>query len=711
MYISSLSLVNYRNFPNARLHFNAGVNTVLGENGAGKTNLFRAIRLLLDDDMLSAAYRLRDGDFHRGLPNWRGHWIIISVEFSDVSADEAVQALFVHGTGNVDQNQVDRATYNLIFRPRREFRLRLASLADGDHAGMNSILSAMTTDDYETIFTGRSTADFNDEAFYKSVVGDFETAVFNDELEFPELGATLPKQLAVSKELSFTFIQALRDVVSDFQNNRSNPLRALLRNKSGDVDAVAFAVITEKVRELNESIETWPDVQEISGDIKQTIKDAVGEAYSPSSLTIKSDLPDDADRLFQSLKLFVGEDGEDYEGGIHELSLGGANLIYLTLKLLEFKYSKAHQSVANFLLIEEPEAHIHTHIQKTLFDRLNYADTQIIYSTHSTQISEVSNVESMNILGRVAGRCDAYQPASGLDAKSVRNVQRYLDAVRSNLLFARSVILVEGDAEEILIPTLTKEVLGVGLDELGISLINIRSTGFENVAVLFHDERIRKKCAIVTDLDESIIGIDPVASDPDATASYRLKAKASQEVGATRRTRLEQFADGNEWISVFFAPHTLEVDFVAAGNAEMIVGLLGDVYTNAATVTKATEGLRSGKLLSYGWRVLKMAEKMGKGWFAILVANAVGPQTAIPRYILDALQFAHPTLSDEIWFNILSYRLKTIEASAAHAESLLNQYRTALTQFQAGALSLIEIKQLTSTSFPDDRINDVLEIY
>ncbi len=596
MHISKMSLVNYRNFPNARLHFNAGVNTVLGENGTGKTNLFRAIRLLLDDDMLSAAHRLSDGDFHRGIPNWRGHWIIISVEFSDVSTDESVQALFMHGTGNVDQDPVDRATYNLIFRPRKEFRLRLASLVDGDHQGMNSILSAMTTDDYETIFTGRSTADFNDAAFYKSVVGDFENAAFNSELEFPELGATLPKQLAVSKELSFTFIQALRDVVSDFQNNRSNPLRGLLRNKSGDVDAIAFAAITEKVRELNESIETWPDVQEISGDIKQTIKDAVGEAYSPSSLTIKSDLPDDADRLFQSLKLFVGEDREDYEGGIHELSLGGANLIYLTLKLLEFKYSKAHQSVANFLLIEEPEAHIHTHIQKTLFDRLNYADTQIIYSTHSTQISEVSNVRSMNILGRAAGRCDAYQPAFGLDAKSVRNVQRYLDAVRSNLLFARSVILVEGDAEEILIPTLTKEVLGVGLDELGISLINIRSTGFENVAVLFHDDRIRKKCAIVTDLDESIIETDPEAGDSDAAASYRAKAKASQEVGATRRTRLEQFAEDNQWISVFFAPHTLEVDFVGAGNTEMIVGLVGDVYTNAVTITKATTELGSGVL-------------------------------------------------------------------------------------------------------------------
>ncbi|HDR2343853.1 TPA: AAA family ATPase, partial [Enterobacter kobei] len=132
-----------------------------------------------------------------------------------------------------------------------------------------------------------------------------------------------------------------------------------------------------------------------------------------ASLSIKSDLPEEADKLFQSLRLFVGESEEGYEGAIHELSLGGANLIYLTLKLLEFKYQREKLAMANFLLIEEPEAHIHTHIQKTLFDRIAYSDAQIIYTTHSTHISEVSNVSNVNILGRHGAFCEAYQPARG----------------------------------------------------------------------------------------------------------------------------------------------------------------------------------------------------------------------------------------------------------------------------------------------------------
>ncbi|ERW07656.1 ATP-dependent endonuclease [Pseudomonas aeruginosa] len=712
MYISKLSLINYRNFSNTKLLFNKGTNTIIGENGSGKTNLFRAIRLLLDDNMLRSAYRLDKTDFHRGLGRWQGHWIIISLEFEEISADEAVQALFRHGAGLIDEEATGKATYNLVFRPKKEIRLRLSQLAEGDHAGLDAILNPVTIEDYETIFTGRSEADFNDEAFYKEVVGDFENAKFNEETEFRCIGAKIPSVLSVSKEISFTFVQALRDVVAEFHNNRTNPLLTLLKGKSGDIDPVLFAAITDRVKNLNDSIEALPDVQYVRTDIRGTIKDAAGEAYSPSSLSIKSDLPDEADKLFQSLKLFIGESGEDHEGPIHDLSLGGANLIFLTLKLLEFKYRKARQSIANFLLIEEPEAHIHTHIQKTLFDRLNYDDTQIIYSTHSTHISEVSNVQNVNILGRDEGRCEAYQPATGLGTEEIGNIQRYLDAVRSNLLFAKSVILVEGDAEEILIPILVKNVLGVSLDELGISLINIRSTGFQNVAVLFHDDRIRKRCSIVTDLDKSIIDTAPEAGDSDAVLRRKNKYQASQEKGLVRKAQLEALCNENPWISPFFAPHTFEVDFVTAGNAHKVIAVLPDVYKDAPTIARAKGNLESADITQYGQRILTMADSQGKGWFAILLGKKVDPQTAIPRYILDAIAFAHPVVKREVWFNVLSYRLRHIEKEGLFtAPEVFAEFRAKLQAFKDGGIDFVDIKNEMFVQFTDDRINDVLEVF
>lgn len=61
MHISKLQLVNYRNFKRADVLLKPGINTIIGENGSGKTNLFRAIRLLLDDNLLKAVSRTRQG--------------------------------------------------------------------------------------------------------------------------------------------------------------------------------------------------------------------------------------------------------------------------------------------------------------------------------------------------------------------------------------------------------------------------------------------------------------------------------------------------------------------------------------------------------------------------------------------------------------------------------------------------------------------------
>src|ERR1035437_2404032 len=710
MHISKLSIINYRNFANAKVIFKKGTNTIIGENGSGKTNLFRAIRLLLDSNMLRSAARLTEKDFHRGVANWKGHWIIISLEFEEISQDEVIQSLFLHGTGNVGDGAVEKATFNLIFRPKNNVRHKLSQLEAGDHAGFSAIRNSITLEDYETIFTGRSEADFNDPAVSQEIVGDFENANFSEELENPSIGAKVPGIFSITSEISFTYIQALRDVVKDFQNNRTNPLLTLLKRKSGDIDPAVFQPIAGRVKELNDLIEELDDVQAVRTDIKSTIKDATGVTYSPTSLSIKSDLPDEADKLFQSLKLFIGESSGDYEGGIHELSLGGANLIYLSLKLLEFKYQKAHQSFANFLLIEEPEAHIHTHIQKTLFDKLNYSDTQIIYSTHSTHISEVSNVQNVNILARRGIDCEVFQPTTGLTPQDIGTVQRVLDAVRSNLLFAKSVILIEGDAEEILVPAMGKMVFGVSLDELGVSLINIRSTGFRNVGILFHSTRIKKKCAIVTDLDAAFIKTTPNAADTEKIKHYKAECKASADSGAARKVILDEFKVSNDYIGTFYATNTFEVDFITAGNANQIVATIPSVYIAAATAATAKAEIESGNIALYGRRVLTMANNQGKGWFALLIARHVDWKTKIPPYILSALKFVYPNINKEIWLNIFAYRLGLIEASNQFPAADVEAVKASLNAFAIGNLTFQDLRAHTLAKFPGDSLNLFLQI-
>lgn len=181
MYISKVSLINYRNFANANFYFKKGINTIIGENGSGKTNVFKAIRLLLEDASLQYAYKLTEGDFNRTLDKnkWKGHWIIISIEFDELNDEEAIQSLFIHGAGIAEEDYVKKASYNLFFRPKADIRQKLSELAKGDTVGLQTLLDDITIqDNYETFFTGKSTADFNDPAVYKELVGDFENVIF-----------------------------------------------------------------------------------------------------------------------------------------------------------------------------------------------------------------------------------------------------------------------------------------------------------------------------------------------------------------------------------------------------------------------------------------------------------------------------------------------------------------------------------------------------
>lgn len=47
----------------------------------------------------------------------------------------------------------------------------------GDKDGLNGILDKITIEDYETFFTGKSTADFNDKNVQRELMGDFDNVI------------------------------------------------------------------------------------------------------------------------------------------------------------------------------------------------------------------------------------------------------------------------------------------------------------------------------------------------------------------------------------------------------------------------------------------------------------------------------------------------------------------------------------------------------
>ena len=610
MHITELRIRHFRNFMKARFRFRAGVNTLIGENGSGKTNTFHALRLLLDESLERNAIYLRENDFCRDLREWQGHWIVIAIDFDKLDPSEGCQILR-HRAAHVNGSETGTCTF--YFRPKADIRRELFKLSQSD-GNIEEFLSKITTDDYEPLLTGRARGDFLEDDTYRSYIGDFENGVFPnpDDDDQDIFGVPIDR---IYQEVACTFVKALRDAVSELRGYRGNPLLALLRGMESSIEIGDSERISSRVRELNTDISTLDEITSLASRIEMSLKRTVGHTYGPS-LTIESALPDSMEKLLQKLCLLIGDPGSsDYRGELSEQSLGDANLIYLALKLLEYELKLSTDRVAHFFLIEEPEAHIHTHIQKTLFANLPAQNTQVIVSTHSTHISSAAKVDSVNVLAKSGSHCEVYQPGAGLKATVVKRLERYLDAVRSALLFAKGVLLVEGETEQIMIPAMMRAVFGLSPDEMGFSVISMDCAFFHHVAIIFADKRIKRPCAILTDFDKPLIGLpdDPKADDAD-----QKHARAAAIAGKRRFTKLNALARKSVWVKPFFIRHTFEVGFIHAGNQHEVVQTLDQIYKETTPKTRSEERLKSVNKRVSGNEALRLAQKLGKGWFALL---------------------------------------------------------------------------------------------
>lgn len=663
MHISKMYIRNFRNFNSQNFQFQPGVNTLIGENGSGKTNAFYALRLMIDNNLPINASKLIESDFNRRLTKWQGHWIIISLQIADLDTSEGASIL-AHKIEHIDDEVSSSGSYHYYFRPNKKFRKKLYELSleeDKDQQKLNEILSEISINDYEGVYHFRGSADFSNETVYENLVGDFKNIIFPnpDDENKDLLGITTSQIFMVRSEFACTHIKALRDVIAELRKNRQSPLLNLLRGSAKNIQVAAATDITNKVTDLNETISNLTEIKELAQKVKKSLDSTIGFTYAPN-VSIRSQLPEDINKLFQSLTLWVGDGDEtNYQGKLEDLSLGGANLIYITLKLLEYEYKQpTEEKAAHFLLIEEPEAHIHTHIQKTMFDNYKFQNTQVITTTHSTHISSANKIKSVNILCKEANDTIVCHPSMGLDDNECRKIERYLDATRSTLLFAKGVILVEGDAELVLIPALFKSVFGLSLDEIGVSLINMNSTVFNHIANLFHEQRIRRHCAIITDYDQSLI---PLKANKDDDTDEERKSRNSAIKGEERKLKLDSYCKDNPWVEAFYAENTFEVDFVLNGNEQEVVRTLNKIYTSKKSIEKSKALLESNDDIKVGRETLRLADKVvGKGWFALTLADEITYETFIPKYILKATAFAAGHIGYSHFEKMAKYRIEEI---------------------------------------------------
>ncbi|MBA7517702.1 hypothetical protein ES705_09756 [subsurface metagenome] len=478
MYLHELKLWNFRKYggkgdlvneknkirePDLKVQFQNGLNVLIGENDSGKTAIIDSVKLVLKTHSTE--------------------WIRVSLEdFYNDSKQMRIECIF--------KNLKDNEAFH--------FTEWLGMESDGDKAEpyLRMILNIQHNGERVLPFEVRAGVDD---------VGDTLSAKARDYLKT-------------------TYLKPLRDAQNELIPKRNSRLSQILEGHESFKGKADKHELKNISRCLNCLIQKYFDrnyqsckeeckfknvfvekgEEEGGKTIRKVLNDYVQKFLGNNEIYSKFGvISPKLKNILEGLKLTYEE---EFDSG-----LGGQNLLFIAAELINL--DRNNWSGLRLGLIEELEAHLHPQAQLRVVEFLQEyieakkkesKDMQLILSTHSPNLG--SKVELKNLIicsGNEVFPMLNDDKHTELLSTDYKFLQRFLDATKANLFFAKGVILVEGWSEELFLPVLAKKI-GINLTQKGVSIVNVGGLTFLRYAKIFQRKDKKKldiPVAVITDLD------------------------------------------------------------------------------------------------------------------------------------------------------------------------------------------------------------------